>query len=625
MHQLASWNRLCAWALGTAVACLGLSASAGQQVLLRPATTQPVEATAQLGRTCRSFFRVLPYLTHVTTTAIRVNMIPEDSFDLRLSLSLASADTYGVIAQVIQTGATADVRTHLVAAPTATFTGLIAGTQYKYLAECRASATAHWEPIQRAYFKTLQTNAAAVVRAAVVSDSHTFQFWNQRQCGLQVTALPNMQVTISNILGRVPDYLVDLGDTENTDFSGAVCAAVYTRENGSTHTFTQSGADTATEANARFEVYLSIWQPLFAFVPFFPTPGNHEQISGWGGVGAAELCEYSTDNTLMALTAYQANLGNFNDAFPNGSTADLDGDTVVENQEDGLYYEFASGSLRWFMTENMRYSADARAAGATPAGAFPGFVARTADTPAATFGSVPSGSWPNNGTDTYEDNITMGGTETAWFVTQATAKTEAFGTIASHRVVGGYPAQPNNCYYYQRGGIATGDSDADGKIEVTDTWDADRDGDRSDEHYVQALMAAEALQIRFHGHDHVHVICRKGGVNYIEVGVPSCPNNLPCSLPWENTPSILADFQLIDSYDCDEDGFGDYDPNGTDTILLSNVQNGGITGANGTKNPGFGLLTVNGATNMQWQWIVTDEINAGRNNTPVITYGPIVP
>ena len=43
------------------------------------------------------------------------------------------------------------------------------------------------------------------------------------------------------------------------------------------------------------------------------------------------------------------------------------------------------------------------------------------------------------------------------------------------------------------------------------------------------------------------------------------------------------------------------------------------------KNPGFGLLTVNGAANMQWQWIVTDEINPGRNNTAVITYGPITP
>jgi hypothetical protein len=216
----------------------------------------------------------------------------------------------------------------------------------------------------------------------------------------------------------------------------------------------------------------------------------------------------------------------------------------------------------------------------------------------------------------------MGGEQTQWFVNRTAAMTEAFGLVASHRIVGGYAG---NTYFYQRGSVATGDTDGDGRIETTEPWDTDRDGDLSDEHYIADRMAVHGLQLRLNGHDHHHVICRKGSVHYIAVGRPLCPFG-SCWSSWLLTDMAVANVQMRDSYDCDEDGRIDSSPSGTlDGLGPSEVQNQGLTGANGTLNAGFGLLTVNGSTSMTWEWVVTDLADPERNNDTVIRYGPISP
>jgi len=577
-------------------------------------------------------FRVLPYLTHVTATGIRVNMIPDDSFDLRVSIGLPHT-SYGVVpgvtAQVTQTGATADTRTHLVAAPNPTFTGLTAGTDYKYLVECRAAAGAPWEVVQKAYFRTLQTDTAATVKVGIMSDSHAYEA--AHRAVLAATGVLAMTVdqardffapVIANMGTRSIDFIVDGGDTAMPHCLGCL-AFTYTRENGDTVSFTTGDALDQAEVNARYEVFLSIFQPILAFKPYFMAVGNHEEIQHYGGVGAAEVCTISQDETSRALVGFNAMLGNYSDAYP-ADTGDMDGDTVAEVQNDGLYYEFASGSLRWFFIDNLRYGNDTAAAGATPASQFAGFAARTDDQPTATFGNCPSSSWPADGTDTYEDNATLGGEQTAWLIARAAAKAEAFGAVISHRITGGIGTGPN--YFYQRGLVATGDSDMDGRVETTDDWDADGDGDLSDENYIAAEMVSNAIQLRFTGHDHEHLICRKDGIHYIRIGRPICgsPGQENCFPDWYDTGTDAAN-QLLDVDDCDEDGELDFDEAHNRDGRIAQVANEGTSGINGTPNPGFGVLTVNGSTNMQWEWVVTDEQDAERNNDSILTYGPIAP
>lgn len=602
--------------------------------LLLAGVAEASPGSVQRGRTCRSFFRVLPYLTHVTATAIRVNMIPEDSFDLRVSLGLPTTP-YGVVpgvtAQVIQTGATADVRTHLVAAPNATFTGLTAGTQFKYLVECRTNSLSPWNVVQKAYFRTLRTNAADVYRVAFVADTHHYQFWHQNRCGNQTNSYATVLQTIRNLRKAGIDFLIDMGDTQMIDFGGQACQVNLDRENGTSYATTNAASnEDLVEMAARYEVHLRDWQPILAFVPIFETWGNHEAIHGFGGAGAAQLCGFSQNGTNAALTASQAWFGNYNDAYPNDSgTIDYDGDTAVEAQTDGLYYEWVSGAMRWFLINPTRYRADTRAAGAHADNAFPGFVARTADTQYAGFGAACPAPTPfTMGADSWEDNNSMGATQVGWFIARTNAKAETWGAVLSHEAISGFPASPTNSYWYQRGSLATRIDPTTGRRLTTTAWDADADNDLSEDHYVTTQMALRTVQFRVHGHDHVHVICRKSGIHFLELGAGhgGTFGNSP-GLPWNTNPGSV-DQALIDSYDCDEDGFADYDPGGfwnIDRSMKRNVQNGGVAGTTGTGNPGYGLLQINGVATANWSWIVSDTQDAIRNGTPVIQYGPITP
>lgn len=658
---------MAAWTLHTAVALviasLSFSASASQSSVGSSSIPLAQGVSLGQGRVCRNAFRVLPYLTHVTSSAIRVNMIPDESFDLKVTLSLADSPTWGSAGTGVSTNpliasaVTADTRTHLVAAPTATFTGLAAGTLYKYLVECRTNASSPWQMVQQATFKTFETNAAATVRVAVIADDHTTSLYLRQKCqdanelatsaltGRSLKRLDLLALTVSNILSAGPDYIVDLGDTALIDNAASVDCS-YTRENGTVVTIPNQGFTTA-EQELMWEIPLVFMQPMLAYYPTFFLVGNHEAIHGYGGAGANILCPavsgFSENQTNNALTTMKAMLGNYNDAYNNGTNAtDFDGDTVLEDERDGIYFEFASGSLRWFSIDNLRYTADTGPAGAVPAAQFAGFVARTADQPAATYGTCPNQFMPLNGTDSYEDNATLGGTETGWLISRMTAATEAFMSVASHRVTGGFT--PGNPYFYQRGLITTRDDDGDGKREVGESWDPDGDGNVMDEKYIADLMIAQGAQIRFTGHDHFHEICRKGGIHYMLVGTPSCSagngSNVDggCTNNWYlplDVQTAHGDVQaqwlsaagaLFDSYDCDEDGANDADPLKTNSGLNPRaVANNGINGTNGTYNRGFGLLTVNGNTNMQWQWIVSDPFDLDRNNDRIVTYGPINP
>lgn len=636
-------------ALVTAVASLlfATPALAAEQTSIASAG-----GVSNLERTCRSFFRVLPYLTHVTTTGVRVNMIPEDSFDLRVSFALGN-EAWGTRGIVTQAAATADTRTHLVAAPNPTINTLTAGEQYRYLVECRTSSTSPYQIVQQAYFRTLQTSGAAVnTRVVVVADDHTYRTTNDVSCGRLSINLPNgtrtdgvkmLERTISNIGSSGGDYLVNLGDTASTS-CGQCLACAYPRENGTSFTPVAGDADTASEMDFRWEIFLRTWQPIMAFLPSFVLPGNHEGIHGWGGLGAAEVCLYSQNDTAIALTSYQSALGNYNDAYNNGTNGtDFDGDTVLEDQRDGLYFEWASGTLRWFANDNFKYFTD-DIGGATGSTQWPGYAARTNAFPPATFGatSPPSPIFSAGTADTYEDNATMGATQIGWFIARAAAKTETFGAVASHRVVGGVTR--GSCYFYQRGMLTTCDTDGDGRREIGEALDPDCDGDLMDEFYVGQIMDLRNIQVRLAGHDHFMQICRRPstGIDYIHVGQPTCNaedsdsdgSGGPCVPTWVDTSQAMANGgqffaaanALYDIYDCDEDGFPDGNPKGINNALLPAVENRGIAGApNGSLNRGYLLLTVTANTRMDTQWIVTDMVDFNRNNDAVVTYGPINP
>lgn len=578
-----------------------------------------------LGRSCTQWFRVLPYLTHVTATAIRINIVPIGVFQARVSLSPASQYAWGVTGTSAIINTVDGTRTHFVAAPNPTFSGLTAGTEYKYQVECRASATAPWQTVSRSYFKTLQTNAAATVRVAMMADSHLYERLansglttirlNQVRDGLMGLAVHNMQ-------SWGLDFLVDDGDT-SMDHCLTCAGFDYVREDGSTYSSGGGSSGDQTEADFRWEAWLAAMQPILQHLPLIEAVGNHEGITDWGGVGAAQLCSQSQDLSGFALNALHNLVGNYNDAYPNGSDGvDYDGDGGIENQTDGLYFEFASGSLRWFVTDSLFYSHDLVGAAAA-ATLFPGFVARTAAVNGNAYGNSPSANWPLPSGDSYEDDASLGGTQTAWFILRVLAKAEAFGAVISHRVVGGYLSQPA-CYFYQRG------------FPMKENYDTDGDGDVEDEKYIADQMAAHAIQLRFVAHDHHHVICRNAaGDHYIEIGQPEC--NLTdttfgtCGAPnWLETGATASSLEMQSSYDCDSDGFMDSSPkhiltSADDVRDKRFVQNGGIAGANGTMNKGFGILTVNGNTTMDWKWIVDDDLDPVRNNDPIITYGPITP
>lgn len=583
-----------------------------------------------LGRTCRNFFRVLPYLTQVTATTIRSNVVPETSFDLRWSVSLATDAAWGVRGIVVQNGATTDVRTHGVAAPAHTFTGLTAGTDYKYQVECRANASSPYQLVQRAFFRTLETSAAAVVRVAVTADSHVGgvlgHLFNNPD---QVVNPAEIEGYWSALLDRVRyhsvHYLVDLGDTQTTHCPG--CEEItYNRESGDSTVVEAGTVTNQTQADLRWELFLVAWQPLLAYYPFFEALGNHEGAHGvlFNSAG------HSAALHALSVTAYTSMLGNYSDAYP-ADTGDMDGDTVAEVQADGLYYEFASGSLRWFIIDPGAYAYGADLVGAAaPATLFPGFVARTAAIPDAT---APV-TWPEDNTDTWEDNATLGGEQTGWLVARMAAFTEAFGVVASHRIIGGFPAFPMS-YYYQRGSIATKVDAGTGRRLVTGPWDGDGDGDVSDEKYIADLMITNGAQIRFNGHDHTHVICRKDGVHHIAVGTPDCyaTGGGKCPGAWDTGTDVTGGSgAATDSYDCDESGFADMHNDNSDL----GIQNGGINGVNGTTMAGFGILTANGATSMRWQWVGLSDprwggptaqtsLQAPFHGQVVIDYGPINP
>lgn len=669
-------------ALAAAVVLLAGSASAATSTISGlgsiPLTTGNALGT---GRPCRQAFRVLPYLTHMTSTSVRINMIPEDSFDLRVTLALPK-ETWGVAgsgvtAQVTQAAATADTRTHLVAAPAQTFTGLTAGTDYKYLVECRAAGSgADWKPVSQAWFRTLETNTAATTRAIIVGDDHTVGVWNLMNCadvngigppslsGRTLNRYASLQQAIINMTEWSAQYLVMAGDSAlashgegvtDTNFPlNGKTECHYRFENGVAFPIVldaDNDAQGATTADALWEIYLSTWQPLIQAVPLFQIQGNHEGIFGFGGVGGAQICGLSQNEASRNLTSMQSMIGNFNDVYPNGSTADLDGDTVVENQEDGIYYEFASGSMRWFMTDNMRYGIDDCSGGACTdtAGiealtrnavpAIP-FVARTADTPAAVFGTVPSATFNLSG-DTYEDNGTMGATESAWLGARANAKTETFGAIVSHRILGGI--NPGACYWYTRGLLLACDQNGDGwRNQASESLDVDCDGDVSDEKYILDLMVQEGIQMRVVGHDHFMQICRRNTRHYMEIGQPSCSSDAPlttagnvggaCTPNWilttrlQDSTNQQSKFAYFQTYDCNGDGKVDADPlGGNDATVPTALSNEGLSGTNATLNRGFGLLTVNGTTNMTYRWIVRDPWDPVRDNDVIITYGPINP
>lgn len=622
-----------ALAAAVVVAALGLASSA------HAGAQSSDTSTTNLGRGCTSKFRLLPYLSHVTATGIRINMIPEDSFDLRASISLASQSAWGAapIATPIveQLAVTADTRTHIVAAPNPTFTGLTAGTQYKYQVECRTSATAPYQVVNRAYFKTLQTSAGATVRIGFTADSHAYESWLGSTCALSGTptddSLRPMLQTVSN-MGAYDarlDFIVDGGDGPSVHCLGCSVNCTWPREDGTTTATSAGSSPTQADANMRWEIFTKFYQPVLAYVPIFLTMGNHEAITGWGDDAACG--GHGTNLATRGLNAYQNTFGNYNDAYPNStSSVDYDGDGSLETQEDGLYYEFASGSFRMFMTDNLRYSAEKSTAGAVPATEFAGFAARVNDNNAPVFPNFAAATWPRNNTDTFEDDSSMGSTPTAWLVARAAAKAEAFGGIISHRIVGGIPASPA-CYYYQRGLIPT-QIGVSGRRTVTDAWDADGDGDVADEKYIDDLMTARAIQMRFVAHDHTHVICRKNSHHYVEIGRMSCglPPGGNCMANWlDGTNQLPANIlDLKDIYDCNEDGFVDSNPTGAIVSAFDNpVANNGMVGTatNGTDLPGFGRLTVNGNTTMTWEWIESDVQTPSRNGRTVITYGPITP
>lgn len=653
-------------ALGAALALLLLAGSAEASQ-----STVGAGGSVQAVRTCSQRFRILPYLTHVTATGIRINLIPEDAMTLRWSLSLGNTPVYGVLGQVTQAAA-ADTRTHGVAAPNPTFTGLTAGTQYKYLVECQAAAGGPWQIVQRAYFRTLRTNTADVYKMVVISDDHTTRAFMEQNCedknGLtpivsdvvmgdrQVRRLEVTAKTIENIATSGADFMVNGGDSANLDTGSlqtAGCSA-FVREDGTTPTLTLLEADNQAEGELRWEVFMRYWQPIGAFLPHFVLPGNHEAMWGYGTLIG---CNNDAAHATNAVAAYQATFGNWNDAYPNGSDAnnyDDDANGVgAETQTDGLYFEWASGSFRWFATDNQRYVADDCSGGACTdtAGiealvrnavpAIGAFVARTADTPAATFGACPSPLGPMSGADSYEDNATMGATQSGWLADRLAAKTETFSAIISHREVGGITTSQD--YFYQRGAITTRDDNMDGKRSITESWDPDGDGDVQDEKYIFDLLSADNVQIRFVGHDHMHLICRRTGsggpVDYISIGMPSCNGSDGCTNRWTFsfdymaahgllTPGSLVNsfLALHDTYDCDDNGIDDYDPEITNNALNPKAfSNGGIGKATGALNKGYGLLTVNGTTNLTWNWVVTDMFDIERNNDRIITYGPILP
>ncbi len=378
--------------------------------------------------------------------------------------------------------------------------GLAPGTAYAYRVECRDTPAERWSSRAEHSFDTAPTPGTAY-RFALVADSHAVSVFAQAECGLRGKARgrvrsADLKASFANLVAREPDFALLLGDEIITHRCGS-CGRPNCLIDGVA--LGQPGLVTvraASEAEARYRLWLRIWQPVFQRIPYFLALGNHDGETRFGSPDGQ--CKHFDDTSALSQAARHRYLANPHAAYPDGDAS-------------GNYYRFSWGDADFFVIDPFQYTT-------------------------ATESGDPHG-FPRDARDWH-----LGAEQLAWLQRSLAASTKAWKFVASHHLVGGLTL--GRCYAYGRGGIAGG-STADG------TTAGALLGEQA---LIQAALKQAAPAFFLFGHDHVAVVGQKRdargptGVHYIAGGTPSVGQ--PSS--WAGNPAFAA------SYDYDQSGIPDY-------------------------------------------------------------------
>ncbi len=417
---------------------LVLSSVGGSILSVQAATTITFTAEELLGKP--------------TDAAVTINIVPVSTIEYHYQYRPASAPSYTLqTPNVTATGG----QPHEI-----TMSGLTANTQYFYRLRYHAPGEAmdDW----------------------VVRTEHSF--WTQRAAGspfvFTVTSDAHGNAgstTMNNILGELPDFAVDLGDTFMVD---------------------NASSETQSAVNTR---YLNFREPTYFdrighSVPIFLSSGNHEEEEGWN----------LDDTPSRALLSIQARKAFYptpiNDGFYSANTdplAAIDEATYGDEYRED-YYAWEWGDALFVVIDPFQYTMT---------------MPYTAIANEESDETVVADQWL----------WTLGAEQYAWLKQTLENSTARYKFMFSHQMVGGIPdnSVSGGAGYVRGGAEAAGYFEWGGKnFDGTEGF-ADN---RTAEDFpvpIHQLMLDNHVSGYFHGHDHGYVYEKRDGIVYQEVPSPS--------------------------------------------------------------------------------------------------------
>jgi len=344
---------------------------------------------------------------------------------------------------------------------------LTGNTRYYYQIRYRRTGVTDWN-LGAEYSFITQRSPGEGFTFTIISDSHLGQYGGQTAEEQEL-----YRVTLQNVKDDSPDFHIDLGDTYAMDPSPLGTGM------------------TEQEAHDAYYVQRPLLQPLTHSVPFFSILGNHENEEGWN----FDDVFTAPDQSLSKVGMKYRKLFYPNpipDDFYSGNTDLIDppigGDGYRED-----YWAWEWGDALFVVLDPFHYSM------IWPDDFGEGYGGEGQD------GEESGDRW----------DWSLGIEQYLWFKDTLETSTAKYKFVFAHHVTGGTTP-------YGRGGQSAaelfewGGKNADG----TWGWDTHRPASEGWTVPVHQLMIDNAVDIFFHGHDHMYAYEEVDGIAYVEVPKP---------------------------------------------------------------------------------------------------------
>ena len=399
-----------------------------------------------------------PMLGRPTDKSVTINVVTSQPLIVYAEYGMTPG-RYEFATEMADTRDRAEGETGEMAALELPIDGLDPGTRYYYRLMCRSAGEAEFHEAASGCFHTRRSRGSRFT-FAIQADSHLNEVLKSRsldKCSLYSR-------TLANVLSDEPDFLIDMGDFAGIEW------------------YTGGKVTSLDQALDRYLLQRLFLGRISPWVPFYLVLGNHEGEQGWRRESQGDNLE------VLGALARKALIPNPHpDGFYSGSTEETECCGLREN-----YYAWEWGDALFVVIDPFW---------------------NTMRMPHLTGGfyepSLDAWDW------------TLGKDQYDWLYETLHNSSARWKFVFSHHITGGSRYSKGKFNPYGRGGITA----AKYKVAQQPSFEWGGEDDSGDyvfdrkrpgwEHGpIHDMMAAEGVDIFFHGHDHAFVYESLDGVVY---------------------------------------------------------------------------------------------------------------